>query len=184
MAAPAVSDDEAFDKMRDVVEQQVAELGDKVAALAKRYERDCKAGKAGGMITSLDLAQTQAPRPQPRAEDGLVIFCEFEGVACSIDTEAVLAGEAGGAAEARLKRLQAGIVWCTRTHSMHCRPRSDRGAADACPRMRMPVRALRTPSLKAATDAHRLTLTLALTLSLTLTLSPSLSLSPTTQARA
>jgi len=79
---------------------------------------------------------------------------------------------------------------------MHCRPRSDRGAADACPRTRMPVRALRTPSLKAATDAHRLTLTLTLTLSLTLTLtlsltltltltlSPSLSLSPTAQARA
>ena len=110
MAAPAVSDDEAFDKMRDVVEQQVAELGDKVAALAKRYERDCKAGKAGGMITSLDLAQTQAPsRPQPCAENGLVIFCEFEGVACSIDTEAGLVGEAGGTAEERLKRLQAGI---------------------------------------------------------------------------
>ena len=110
MAAPAVSDDEAFDKMRDVVEQQVAELGDKVAALAKRYERDCKAGKAGGMITSLDLAQTQAPsRPQPCAEDGLVIFCEFEGVACSIDTEDGLVGEAGGTAEERLKRLQAGI---------------------------------------------------------------------------
>ena len=107
MAAPAVSDDEAFDKMRDVVEQQVAELGDKVAALAKRYERDCK---AGGMITSLDLARTQAPsRPQPCAEDGLVIFCEFEGVACSIDTEAGLVGEAGGTAEERLKRLQAGI---------------------------------------------------------------------------
>ena len=116
-ALPAVSDDEAFDKMRDTVEQQVAELGDKVAALAKRYESDCKAGKAGGLITSLDLAQKQAPsRRQPSAEDGLVIFCEFEGVACSIDTEAALVGEAGGTAEERLKRLQ---VCMAHTHTQH-----------------------------------------------------------------
>ena len=113
-ALPAVSDDEAFDKMRDTVEQQVAELGDKVAALAKRYESDCK---AGGLIMSLDLAQKQAPsRRQPCAEDGLVIFCEFEGVACSIDTEAALVGEAGGTAEERLKRLQVCMV---RTHAQH-----------------------------------------------------------------
>jgi len=42
-----------------------------------------------------------------RGGDGLVIFCEFEGVACTADTEAVLVGEAGGTAEQRKQRLQA-----------------------------------------------------------------------------
>ena len=94
-----ISEDEALNKMRDTVEQQFAELGDKVAALATRYESDSKARKeAGGRIT-LDLSQkVEAPsRRPPCAEDGLVIFCEFEGVACSIDTEAALGGEAGSA---------------------------------------------------------------------------------------
>ena len=117
-----ISEDEALNKMRDTVEQQFAELGDKVAALATRYESDSKARKeAGGRIT-LDLSQkVEAPsRRPPCAEDGLVIFCEFEGVACSIDTEAALVGEAGsaGSTEERLKRLQAALAGETLEHAL------------------------------------------------------------------
>jgi len=106
----AVSDDEAFANMRDTVEQQVAELGVKVAALAMRYENDCKVGVA----TSLN-----GMRKQARSNgDALVIFCEFEGVACSADTEAVLVGKAGGTAEERTKRLQAGLAGESLEHAL------------------------------------------------------------------
>ena len=39
-----ISEDEALNKMRDTVEQQFAELGDKVADCKKEF-RTCKAGK-------------------------------------------------------------------------------------------------------------------------------------------
>jgi 2-hydroxy-3-keto-5-methylthiopentenyl-1-phosphate phosphatase len=89
---PAVTDDAAFAKMRDVVESQVAELRDKVTALAARYEKD---------LTLKHATENENSR------DGTVIYCEFEGVACTIDTEAALVGEAGGEAELRKQRLQA-----------------------------------------------------------------------------
>ena len=116
---PCVVDNDAYEAAKILCEQACAEG---FTALATRYESDSKARKeAGGRIT-LDLSQkVEAPsRRPPCAEDGLVIFCEFEGVACSIDTEAALVGEAGsaGSTEERLKRLQAALAGETLEHAL------------------------------------------------------------------
>ena len=97
LALPSsIDDEEAFARVRDLVGAQVSELSDKVAALATRYEADLAKQKR-----QPELAEA------PRDEDGLLVFVEFEALACTLDTEAALLGDSRGTADERKARFAA-----------------------------------------------------------------------------
>ena len=96
MLLNACHDEEAFAKVRDLVGAQVSELSDKVAALAARYEADLAKQKRQPQLADA-----------PREEDGLLVFVEFEALACTLDTEAALLGDSSGTADERKARFAA-----------------------------------------------------------------------------
>lgn len=92
----SIDDEEAFANVRDLVGAQVSELSDKVAALASRYEADLAKQKRQPQLADA-----------PRDEDGLLVFVEFEALACTLDTEAALLGDSSGTADVRKARFSA-----------------------------------------------------------------------------